>query len=380
MKKLINFMPMLFVFSGLWLVLSGGNQERFIEEVSKMDSVQMVKEQALNEMGIPLNLQVNKQIREIFQDSHGNVWFGTGDFGIVQLSEQNRENQRRAWPKKEDGGIIGLSGDRMKHFTKDEGLAGLNITAIMEDNSGNLWLATNEGLSRYDGNSFKNYSTADGLNSNSVWSIYQDRKGTIWAGTYEGLSRFDGERFQTVPMPFEKFQEANTGCSNRMIWAITEDKEGDLWIGTDSHGLFKYDRQNFYHFSETEGFNARTILSIQVDSGGDIWFGTLKGGLIRYNGQSFNRIMDKKLSEVNMVWTIHEDNSGNIWFSSQKQGLFRYDGNNITTYNEINGMKNPRVLSILEDRQGRMWIGTAMGLYTLHKDNFIDLSGFKGGC
>ncbi len=380
MKKLFKIMPVLLILSCLWLMGASGGTEKYcafisdmnpsgcdinknesspvVEKLSSKDSATIAREIVMDKLGINTNLVVNKDLRKLFQDSKGNFWFGTSDYGLIKYN-----------------------GDKFNYFTKKEGLAGLNITGIIEDQIGNLWISTNEGISKYDGASFVNYTVENGLNSNSVWSIYQDKKGVIWAGTYDGLCKFDGVNFQTVELPFDNARELNTGWENKMIHTILEDRKGDLWIGTDSYGLFKYDGESFKQFSETEGFNGKTVLNILEDSKGNIWFGTLKGGLIQYDGNSFNRLMDEKISEVNRVWTMKEDKAGNIWFNSRREGLFRYDGTTFTKFDNSNGLMNIRVSSILEDTEGRIWLGTAMGLHVYYENKIVNLSGFTGeGC
>jgi ligand-binding sensor domain-containing protein len=66
---------------------------------------------------------------------------------------------------------------------------------FLEDRDGNLWVATFDGLSRYDGKRFVNFTTMDGLAYDHVFCTHQDREGNIWVGTGDGLSRYDGKRF-----------------------------------------------------------------------------------------------------------------------------------------------------------------------------------------
>jgi len=66
----------------------------------------------------------------------------------------------------------------------------------MEDSRGNIWFAAeNVGVYKYDGAKFTLYITDDGLTSNLVLSIFEDNKGQLWFGTWQGLCIFDGEKF-----------------------------------------------------------------------------------------------------------------------------------------------------------------------------------------
>ncbi|HMR90435.1 MAG TPA: two-component regulator propeller domain-containing protein, partial [Saprospiraceae bacterium] len=61
---------------------------------------------------------------------------------------------------------------------------------------GNIWFtAEGYGVYRYDGENFTQFTTKNGLTSNVVLSIMEDEKGQIWCGTWQGLCIFDGEKF-----------------------------------------------------------------------------------------------------------------------------------------------------------------------------------------
>src|SRR5438045_327532 len=84
------------------------------------------------------------------------------------------------------------------HFelvTANDGLPHNEVTQIASDRAGFLWIATTEGLSRYDGTSFvtykRNLRDSTTLLSNMIGSLAVDRRGMIWCGTHEGLSAFD---------------------------------------------------------------------------------------------------------------------------------------------------------------------------------------------
>jgi ligand-binding sensor domain-containing protein len=93
------------------------------------------------------------------------------------------------------------------NFTDKAGIDPGSVTTILQDKSGNIWIATelgsgqlgeDGGVWRYDGSSFTKFTTADGLVHNGVFSILEDKSGNIWFGTRNnGLSRYDGKTFTT---------------------------------------------------------------------------------------------------------------------------------------------------------------------------------------
>jgi ligand-binding sensor domain-containing protein len=78
-------------------------------------------------------------------------------------------------------------------FTVADGLVGNRIQATLEDQKGNLWIATSEGVARYDGANWTRFTVDDGLVGSDVTTIVEDRAGNLWFGTDGyGISRFDG--------------------------------------------------------------------------------------------------------------------------------------------------------------------------------------------
>jgi len=70
-------------------------------------------------------------------------------------------------------------------YTTKDGLAGLTVHGISQDNSGFLWLATDAGLSRFDGKQFHNFTVADGLPSNEIFFTFCDSENKLWISCFK---------------------------------------------------------------------------------------------------------------------------------------------------------------------------------------------------
>jgi hypothetical protein len=89
-----------------------------------------------------------------------------------------------------------------KTYGHDEGLGSLVVQSILQDSRGFLWVATQNGIYRFDGKRSVRYGTAEGLPSNFVNCIFQSQDGRLWAGTFAaGAARLDKDRF--VPLKQE---------------------------------------------------------------------------------------------------------------------------------------------------------------------------------
>ena len=121
---------------------------------------------------------------------------------------------------------------RFDRLSLEDGLSQTTIRSTLQDKKGFLWIATGDGLNRYDGYSVKVFrhrsDDPDSVSHNAVSTLFEDSKGRLWVGTYGGLNRFDAkhERF----IRFEA--SAGNTLSHNIITAIHEDAKGILWIGT----------------------------------------------------------------------------------------------------------------------------------------------------
>ncbi len=94
----------------------------------------------INKLPKNIKTQIGNYIVEIFEDSKGNLWFGTIENGVAKYD-----------------------GKKLEYFTSNNGLPSNRVVQIIEDRNGFLWFGTGFGISRYDGNSFINFSENEGL-------------------------------------------------------------------------------------------------------------------------------------------------------------------------------------------------------------------------
>ena len=119
--------------------------------------------------------------------------------------------------------------DGISFYTVEDGLLDNRITDLLEDRHGNLWIATQRGLSCFDGVVFRNYTTEDGLPCNRIHCLFEDSRGHLWLGTDGGVGHYDGQFFQTIKSP-------HIGS----ILQILEDGNGNFWFGTAGGTIVRY--------------------------------------------------------------------------------------------------------------------------------------------
>jgi ligand-binding sensor domain-containing protein len=277
-----------------------------------------------------------------------------------------------------------------KYFTNiTSSVSSARFFSVFEDSKGNLWFGSiGSGVYEYDGKPFKNFTTKEGLAGNGVTCIYEDKTGNIWFGTGSGASRYDGKSFRNfkikeVPPPTDadsvhisayQHQLPEDSWMHNDVNAIIEDKTGKLWFGTRGYA-FVYDGKTFTTITNKDGKPFANVRSIIEDKKGNIWLGGYDG-LWRYDGNTFTNFTR------NFVGYVYEDRKGNIWTSSttdngQGWALSRYDEQSSfrkkTTITESN-MPSKMIFGICEDHDGNIWFGSS-GVYRYDGKTITDFSG-----
>ena len=299
---------------------------------------------------LPPDEQISEYVREVFQDRDGVYWFGTNGDGVGKYD-----------------------GESLTFLSEKEGLGGTAIRGILQAPDGEMWFATDGGVSRYKSGKFTNYTSANGLTDNQVWSIFQDRAGTIWAGTMGGVCRFNGKSFVPFPIPRARVDNPAEGFGPQVVWAMFEDRDGNMWFGTDGEGARKYDGKSFTSYTNKEGLAGNTVRSIVGDSRGRIWFGTRSGGVSCLDGTRFKNFTKADGLTNNEVYEILEDKAGNLWSSTRGEGVCRYDGKTFTGFSSKSGLTLPHVQSIFEDQNGMLWFGCSGGLFHYDGKTFVNV-------
>lgn len=293
--------------------------------------------------------QLCQHLRKIFQDSEGNLWFGTNVYGLIKYD-----------------------GAELTYLDKEEGFSSGRVTEILENSEGNLWIATGFGLNKYDGNSFTIFTEKDGLSNAEIWSLLLDSKGQLWIGHNEGLSLFDGKNFKEIPIPKPQDTKADYIYSPNRITAIVEHSDGSLYLGTDGYGICKYHNGSFSYLNEENGLPNNAICELMVDRQDNLWIGTFWGGLSKFDGKQFTNYTKDGLIEGNEVGAFFEDQNGDIWFGVENNGVYKYDGNTFHHFYKKEGL-NGSILSIYRDRAERFWFGGWGGLFSYDGNSFSSI-------
>lgn len=290
----------------------------------------------------------SRQITCFFQDSKGFMWIGTED------------------------GLNFYNANSIKIFKHDvknkNSLLNSYIQNICEDNKGNIWVASANGVDLFDpsGNIFHHYlEDAEKRSFGFKPRVYADRKGNMWIGG-DALFKFDvtSRQFKRIINPYSGI--LNTKYANT-INGFYQDSKYRYWVST-SDGLFLYDDiKNVFTRFDIPPINDNykrfgiLFMSVYEDKKGDLWVGTWGDGVYKI------LVAEKKLLPV-------EQKSVTLTYSAQKlkdEDLFWYSNNGLIGYNERNkthislfhrnddpfSLRNDNISVLFTDKQDQLWIG-----------------------
>jgi len=180
------------------------------------------------------------RIRNVFRDREGTLWIGT-----------------------EGRGVYHQIGNRFVQYTTKEGLVNNFVRAFLQSRDGSVWIATDEGVSRWRQQGFTNYGMRDGLCYFSTRSLLEDSSGDIWIGTDRGLSHLHGDKFED--------DDAVEALKEEKVWAIHQDSDGGLWFGTRTAGLYRLHAGKLDHYTVAQGLASNSIYELLEDKSGNFW-------------------------------------------------------------------------------------------------------------
>lgn len=272
---------------------------------------------------------------------------------------------------------------KLEHFTINDGLSNNSINSIIQTAEGYLWIATKDGLSRYDGQNFKNFKhnplDPTSIPENYIMTLLESRDQTLWVGTWGGgLCKYD-------PI-HESFTQIENSSDN-YIQCLIEDHSGNIWYGTTTNGLFKYDPKNKQLTSYKDNpelskkFHDVNITALAEDHNNNLWIGTWDKGLIKFNpvfGNFFyftHEPRNKNSVSNNLIWSLEIIDKQSILVSTNS-GLDKIDINthslihNPNISAEQNELSTAAIRHTLQDSKGRTWIGTFdyKGLLLIEQD------------
>lgn len=289
---------------------------------------------------------------------------------------------------------------------KEYGFSTRDVRSIKKGEDGFMWMATSEGICRFDGQQAKTFTLTDDLNNppfNNSVIVALPVGNQIWAGTTQGLSVMN-----MADHSFKHYQFKNDGKSDTLkkmvdqhVSVLFRDRTGKIWIGTRNKGVCMYDEAKddfqFFPFSRKE-FPAlfpalgpdNTILSIEASRYDDsiIWAGTPAGlhEINKYSGKAklytFPQQNKDHQIALNAFRRLYHHDDGLLYVGSWAAGVNVFDPIKKTfTPLQLKNENGKKILSnavgsIYRKSDHEMWISTMSGL-AVYDSKLKDVTWYK---
>jgi signal transduction histidine kinase/ligand-binding sensor domain-containing protein len=194
---------------------------------------------------------------------------------------------------------------------------------------------SNNSLAQQNQIYFEKYDVKSGLPESSVIDIKEDQQGYIWMATQNGLVRYDGYQYKVYQLGSKK----NNLDHISNVRSLYIDKNNTLWTSTSSNGLFKYNRNSddFIQFVYPEKDVAVSYTIFTEDKDGNLW-GSVdkddeknylwkldKKGHFEFFGKNFK---NNNYVDASRIYSAFTSASGKVWFGTNN-GFYSYEGKNI---------------------------------------------------
>lgn len=313
-----------------------------------------------NREGLP-----QSQVLALQQDHEGYLWFATyGGLGrydgssivahttahglssnVVTAMTEDREGRLHLGTI--GGGACVMEAGRFRCLSRDDGLPSDEVSDLVVDDTGRIWMATPAGVARFDGTSMALFTSADGLPADEARVVILDREDRIWVGTRLGLAVHEGDGFRPANV---------APLADHSVLSLLDTPWG-LLVGT-STGL--------HLLTDGEARELRppvpaptTFPGLAWDPSGAAWIASSRG-LLRFDGESFLRLDERNGLVHAELLDVLVDREGNVWASSDV-GVSKLVPGPFRGFREQEGLPNPFARALAEAADGHLWVGTRYG-------------------
>ncbi len=272
----------------------------------------------------------------------------------------------------------------VKYYSSDRELSNSMVTSIVQDHENFIWIATEDGLNRFDGLKFVTYRNkrddSSSLTSNFVRTLYLDKRNKLWVGCINGLMTYDAHK--------DKFREIvlyrDTLRLRPHVTSIIESANGEMLVATSGQGIAKIKLGQTTGYTDielTQKLSSEFLECIFEDYRGRLWIGTENEGINLFEPGSNTLTIYRHLSGVsnslssNYITDVCEDDRRNILIGTINGGVNKFLENEkaFSVIPASNGIDNNLpIRSIFSDKKFNLWIGTdGLGIWRLNSEKGI---------
>lgn len=317
-----------------------------------------------SEWGKNLKTLSNRNVTCFYEDENSNLWIGSST-SPLNIYNPKTEVFHRCYDLKD-------------------------IYSICEVKKNQVWLGSSANglfIYNFETNKLENVvndpDRENSLIDNAINFILKDYSGNVWIATDKGVSKYNFKKDRIKRFKHEKGD--NNSLSENNVTALLEDHEGNIWIGTQRSGLNKYDRETkeiTRHNASNSGLSSDNISYLYQDSNNDLYIGLMEGiGFDRYqiDKNTFHRfVFHKNSTRKDWYRGFLEDSYGNFWVSLWgAKGFVKFDREKesfsaksyFNIYQNLRRQQITKVIAI-GDHVFTVYSGTGLYVYNTKENSY----------
>ena len=346
-----------------------------------------IENNVFHKLDIPL---VNTDyISKIIEDKQHNIWCAT-EHGLLKVYKNlkyklfNKENglsgidissiicdyEGDIWVSCFGNGVNKLTNEAFFVFTKQHGLVENRVLAFCKKDKGFLFSTSNY-LNYLNDNIIERIVLPIEINGSLITSLYYEDK-TLYVGT-ENLGLFIlSESFKNKFNIINKINEVDSVNLKRVISCIIKEKNtNSIWLSIYGRGIVKLNNNEVKLYSKENNQLPTNDISCIHFNDNDLWIGSIGEGVMKLNtsNNSIQRFGKKEGFTSNNVFSINAVKS-NVLVGTIDEGLFIFNKDKFINLNKKSGLLSNSINSILNANNSELWIGTDLGInkVILNKD------------
>jgi signal transduction histidine kinase/ligand-binding sensor domain-containing protein len=317
---------------------------------------------------VSLRSSGGRRLMPIAFDRQGNLW-AASESGLLRVPSQALDR---------------LGDLDTETFSPSEGLSHVEITSILQDREGNVWIGTLNGLDRFSPSNVLRYpvncspTVLAAGDAGSLWitcrrahettesrdgtilsrhdtptftASYRDTGGTTWFGGPKVLAHVENGRFVMQPLP--------AGAGDLPVQALIRDAGGAVWIAV-TRGVFRLQDGAWTEYGNLDALPRGVVRTMTLTSDAAVWFGYPDGRVARVKDRTVQIFDARDGLAVGGVMTIAAQGN-EVWIGGNR-GLARFDGTRFLSIGNSAGSGIRGVSGIVRARNGDLWVHGIAGI------------------
>jgi ligand-binding sensor domain-containing protein len=294
-----------------------------------------------------------------------------------------------------------------KHIALQDDNKAFKINALLKSRDGYIYAGTTAGFYKFDGFNFKKISFSNAPVKDTITALFEDDNGDIWLGFINGhLAKKTNGQFQYI--------DPEEGTPKKAITCFLQDKLHQIWFGTNGEGIYYFKNNHLYLIDEEEGLSDKHIHALALTNEGDVlaatdqgincctflnnkknieiigpknglpdyyvttlapagdndfWVGLQQNGVCLYNHntkQVTHTVPASKwvYGQVNAAYAT----KNNLWIATNENGLIKQSlADQSFSFEQVTENKNS-ITKLIQDDEGNMWMNTSAELIGINGD------------